>query len=322
MVCLLPIRALGVADGGCYWVVLICTIPLLASFFPLTSTIRTTLASSLSTAFCFSNLFFLGLAQRDVGRTSPSPRLHSALLLLLVLSLLLTFPLLPLILPSLSDSAALLPVILVITILLAMSTAYLQSAVFALAALWSTSGVLGVMSGQGGIAVLVSLAQVLLAVISAFHSSDPVEGERGGESKLAGVGLWGLGAVGAFGCMLAHRYLVRHEDYGRVSRAITSRRTEANGRKERRTKRLLKTNWEVNLAVAWVFVVTLVSRSKVVAIKALMVLQAVFPPITTAIVSVRENPPVLLQPAVFIPLHFLLFNGKPSFPQWRAAAIS
>lgn len=51
--------------------VLICTIPLLSSFFPLKSSVRTNLASYLSTIYCFGNLFFLGIAQRDVGKVCP-----------------------------------------------------------------------------------------------------------------------------------------------------------------------------------------------------------------------------------------------------------
>ena len=47
--------------------VLICTIPLLASFFPPTSGVKTTLASWLASAYCFGNLTFLGIAQRNVG---------------------------------------------------------------------------------------------------------------------------------------------------------------------------------------------------------------------------------------------------------------
>jgi hypothetical protein len=48
--------------------VLICTIPLLASFFDPSSSTHANLASYLSTTFCFGNLLFLGLAQRDVGK--------------------------------------------------------------------------------------------------------------------------------------------------------------------------------------------------------------------------------------------------------------
>lgn len=46
---------------------LICTYPLFTSFFLFGAT-RSNLASYLSTVYCFSNLLFLGIAQRNVGK--------------------------------------------------------------------------------------------------------------------------------------------------------------------------------------------------------------------------------------------------------------
>jgi equilibrative nucleoside transporter 1/2/3 len=42
--------------------------------------------------------------------------------------------------------------------------------------------------------------------------------------------------------------------------------------------------------------------------------QSVFPPVTTAIISTHVPPPRLLQPSVFIPLHFLIFNSTSFSP--------
>jgi hypothetical protein len=70
-------QVLGLADTP--RTVLICTIPLLASFFDERSATHANLASYLSTAFCFSNLLFLGLAQRDVGKVSLNRRCATAL---------------------------------------------------------------------------------------------------------------------------------------------------------------------------------------------------------------------------------------------------
>ena len=58
------------------------------------------------------------------------------------------------------------------------------------------------------------------------------------------------------------------------------------------------------------------SRCRIVAdrIAHLALHQAIFPSITTSIVSVRQPPPKLLDPAVFVPLHFLAFNGKLARP--------
>lgn len=127
---------------------------------------------------------------------------------------------------------------------------------------------LAVMSGQGGIAVLVSSAQVILAIISALHStSNNGEGIPSQQSNLAGVGLWALGAIGTLGCMVAHRRLMLHPDYHVVLEPITNRSIAAGDRDTMKdpdsngmTARILKKNVLLNMAVGWVFVVTLVSE--------------------------------------------------------------
>ena len=172
------------------------------------------------------------------------------------------FPLLPYVLPKLSSSA-LFFILVTFTLLLSLSTAVLQWAVFALASLWSSQSVLGVMSGQGGIAVLVSGTQVFLAIFSALGAKAPSD-ETQSQSTLAGVGLWALGGVGTVGCIYAHRYLMRHPDYASVLAPLLSRREEAGNsetkRKDREVlKRVFKRNLLLEIAVAWVFVVTLVS---------------------------------------------------------------
>ncbi|WWD15728.1 hypothetical protein CI109_100150 [Kwoniella shandongensis] len=284
------------------WNALICTFPLLISFFPPESSARSSLASVLATSYCFGNLFFLGLAQRQVGQTPPSARLRWSLLLILITSLVLTFPLLPLIFPTLPPSI-LFPALIATTIILSLSTAYLQSSVFALSSLWGSNQVIAVMSGQGGIAVLVSGVQSFLAILSATSSSSPPRGGNEEEqvSKLAGVGLWALGSIGIVGCLFAHNYLVKHPEYEAVlNPAIASPQDEdltlgvgaVVGKEESKTRKVFRKNALLETAVAWVFVVTL----------------SVFPPVTTKILSTHHPVPRLLQPDVFIPLHFLIFN--------------
>ncbi len=135
------------------------------------------------------------------------------------------FPVLPFLLPSLSGSPNLLLGMLGgITLALGCSTAYLQSATFALASLWGSQEVLAVMSGQGGIAVLVSAAQLILALVAAFGPSAPVEGlpdpsdgaADGTSGVLAGVGLWALAAAGTSGCFYALRELRGHNEFANV----------------------------------------------------------------------------------------------------------
>ncbi|WRT66915.1 uncharacterized protein IL334_003880 [Kwoniella shivajii] len=279
------------------WNALLCTIPLLISFFPPDSTVRSSLASYISSSYCFGNLFFLGLAQRNVGKSSPSKRIHWSLILLLITSLILSFPLLPMVLPNLSPST-LFPVLMGTTTILSISTAYLQSGVFALASLWGSKEILGVMSGQGGIAVLVSLVQLVLAMISSSHQQTTLPGDGDEQvtkaSTLAGVGLWALGSIGSLACLVAHRYLLSHSEYTSIS---TSTNTNGNAdydgeEKKGLTYKVFKKNMLLMIAVAWVFIVTL----------------SIFPPVTTTILSTHQPTPRLLQPDIFIPLHFLIFN--------------
>jgi equilibrative nucleoside transporter 1/2/3 len=203
-------------------------------------------------------------------QTSPSPRIRWSLYLLHITSLLMLFPVLPILLPRLSPSSPLLlPLLLLMTTSLACSTAYLQSAVFALAALWGSDETLAVMSGQGGIAVLVSFAQVILAVLGAMRRSAPQSGTNASvQSTLAGVGLWAISAVGAAGCIYAHTVLKAHVEYPNVLAPVIARGAEsarAGGMgapggdvKQGVTGRVFRKNKELEMAVAWVFVVTLV----------------------------------------------------------------
>ena len=319
--------------------VLICSFPLFSSLFPLDSSLRSNLASVLSTVYCFSNLFFLGVAQKTVGsvcliaarlslcrdtrvqstttrtadpaKVSAIDRLRSALLLLIFTSVIATFPIIPFLLPSLTPTLALV-VLLLITLTLGASTAYLQSAVIALAALWGSGEMISVMSGQGGIAVLVSGVQLALAIVTAMGAKSQGKagdsddgGGTGAEpaadepSMAVGVCLWGLCALAAVGCLYASRFLQRHEQYAGVMRAKTASLPPAGAydigvgaSNDGKTSRVFRKNAKVEFAVAWVFIVTL----------------SVFPPITTAITSAHHPVPRLLQPGVFIPLHFLLFN--------------
>ena len=149
--------------------------------------------------------------------------------------------------------------LIIMTTLLSISTAYLQSAVFALASLWGSKQVLAVMSGQGGIAVLVSGAQVIMALITTLSSSD----KASTQSVPAALGLWAMSSAGAYGCMAAHRYLVRHPDYAFVVAPVLARRDQADTHpkgflNDGISKAVFKKNLKLEAAVAIVFIVTLV----------------------------------------------------------------
>jgi len=126
--------------------------------------------------------------------------------------------------------------------------------------MWGPTEILAALSGQGGVAVLISLVQVILAVIGALGGSQPAGDEK--PSMLAGVGLWGLGSIAAGLCWLAFRFLTTHPAYERV---VGSGRIDAvgieggkNGNWDR-SMVVIRKNRLLYLAVALDFAVTLVS---------------------------------------------------------------
>ncbi|WVN85188.1 uncharacterized protein L203_100333 [Cryptococcus depauperatus CBS 7841] len=276
------------------WNALICTYPLLISFFPRESKFRSSLPSLLGTVYCLGNLTFLGFAQRYVGTASPAKRLESSLLTLLIISLLLTFPFIPFLFSHFSTNLLLLSLIL-LSLMLSYCTAFLQFSVFALSSLWGYEQTLAVMSGQGGIALLISGIQLLLAFVSAIgRKEDGIE--QGKEaSKLVGAGLWAACSLGVVGCFMSSRHLKRHPKYHVISVPVAAQNVneeDARRGREGLNKKIARKNWELNLAITLVFMVSL----------------SVFPPVTTRILSTHQPIPRLLQPDIFIPLHFMIFN--------------
>lgn len=194
---------------------------------------------------------------------NPVARLRWTLILLLLASVFMAYPILPAILPALSGGnsggkAMYLPLLVVLTLVLALTCSYLQSACIALAALWGSQETLAVMSGQGGIAVLVSGAQVILAVLDSSRTKTP---EDASSSTLAAFGLWALGAGWAVVCILALRRLTENPDIIDVLAPLAAR-TEGGGdraKNGRVTRLVARKNIRLELAVAFAFIVTLVS---------------------------------------------------------------
>lgn len=179
-----------------------------------------------------------------------------------------TFPLLPILATSIPTSL-LLPLLLLIVFFLNVSGSYFQSAALSLASLWGSTEILAALSGQGGIAVLISLVQVILAIVSALtsHTNGGTEEEQ--PSMVAGVGLWGLGTIGAGLCWLAFKYLSAHPAYERITTVIKHVEEEdshtlgggsgSGNRNWERTVNVLGKNKLLYLAVALDFAITLVS---------------------------------------------------------------
>ncbi len=161
---------------------------------------------------------------------------------------------------------------------------YLQTAVVAVASLFGPSAMQAVMSGQAAVAVVISGVQVLSAVASvrgtspqdtvvALSSSEP-------EEQSAFV-FFGLSTVFLVVCAVVHTWLISLPAYKAVvSQTAYAARLDAaevtglleesgrdvdDGRDLRNTDqknhviRIAKTNRIFNFAVAYVFVVTLVS---------------------------------------------------------------
>jgi hypothetical protein len=174
--------------------------------------------------------------------------------------ILTTFPLLPLFLPTISTTL-LLPSLLTIVLFLNLSGSYFQSAALALASMWGPAEILAALSGQGGVAVLISLVQVILAIIGVLGANQPAGDEK--PSMLAGVGLWGLGSIAAGLCWLAFRFLISHPAYERIvgSGSINAVGVDS-GKKGNwdRSMVVLRKNKLLYLAVALDFAVTLVGR--------------------------------------------------------------
>lgn len=195
------------------------------------------------------------------------------------------FPLIPFVLPRLSPPG-LLSLLLVLAAVLAGATSYLQSSVFAIASLWGSKQMLAVMSGQGGIAVLISFVQVYLAIVAAFASKSPSATPNDGQADKAtivsGMGLWLMGTVSLGACIFARRRIVKEEQSKRVTDLAAAEQYEEIDQIEPemedemapsigkpippssqvhsgRTMAVFRLNILLEISVAWVFVVTLVS---------------------------------------------------------------
>jgi equilibrative nucleoside transporter 1/2/3 len=108
------------------------------------------------------------------------------------------------------------------------------------------------MSGQGGIAVLVSGIQLILAALGTLKGSG--QGEEGKPSVMIGILLWILAGLGGIGCRIALRYISGREEYG----VMLGKRDDGVRADKGVTGVILRKNIRLELAVAWVFTVTLV----------------------------------------------------------------
>ncbi|KAG6919287.1 hypothetical protein DXG01_007419 [Tephrocybe rancida] len=256
-----------------------------------------------SVTFTVSNFVFLAHATAVSKRTSPSHQIRQCILWLSILCFILTI-----------STYLHLPAGLFFTLTLLIGVAqaalgsYLQTSVVAVASLYGPQALQAMMSGQAAVAVAVSSVQVLSSALFIWKSTpeqivaNAIDGQA--EKDSARV-FFALSAIFLVISAFAHNILVSKATYktlvapleqkfvsqmGTVEeqQALASIGRESFTSDKKRIIRVAKANVTFELAVAYVFIVTL----------------AVYPPITT---SVQPTNPAT-HPLLFNAIHFLVFN--------------
>lgn len=150
--------------------------------------------------------------------------------------------------------------------------AYLQTSVIAVASLFGPAAVQAMMSGQAAVAVVVSAVQVLSATAFLWResreSSAVLEKTIPSAEERSASTFFALSTVFLIFCVAAHGWLVRLPIYKIIAAPLeqhknTTESLTSAGRSElpdgkARILRLAKDNIAYELAVAYVFVVTIV----------------------------------------------------------------
>ncbi|KAH0587176.1 hypothetical protein H2248_005984 [Termitomyces sp. 'cryptogamus'] len=260
-------------------------------------------SSYLSVTLTATNFFFLAHATAVSKRTSPSRQIRQCLMWLSIFCLLLTI-----------STYVRLPASLFMALTLLNGAAqsalgsYLQTSVVAVASLFGPQALQSMMSGQAAVAVAVSGVQVMSSALFVWKSTpeqitaNAVNGDAERDSARV---FFALSTFFLLISAFAHNILVSKTTYkilvesleykmipetGSVEhgQALTSLGRENFAAEWNRIMRVAKANISFELAVAYVFIVTL----------------AVFPPIST---SVQPTNPVI-HPLLFNAVHFLVFN--------------
>ncbi|KAJ4500035.1 nucleoside transporter-domain-containing protein [Lentinula lateritia] len=295
------------------WNALITAIPYFLSRLS-GSSLQSTFISYLSITFTLSNFLCLAHATATSKQMAPSRRATISLTGITVLTLLLT----------LSTFLTLSPGFFFTFVLLngiaqAAFGSYLQNSVIAVASLFGPAAVQAMLAGQAAVAVVVSTVQVISAAASVHTSTESMDGPaaidasdvlssraRDPEERSAFI-FFGLSTIFLVFSAAAHRWLVSLPAYHSVVGALEARKPEPElgTDDERRILvsagpsqglltqkqsiwRVAKTNVLYEIAVAYVFTVTL----------------TVFPPITSSILPTNPS----IHPLLFTSIHFLVFG--------------
>jgi len=206
--------------------------------------------------------------------------------------------------------------VLLVAIALGAAAAALQTGGMALASLFGSDAVQGVISGQAAIGVVVSIAKLFSTVASL--DAGPKDGQAEADDRSSAL-FFGLSTLFSVCSLAAYWHVTRTKEYKQImnSAAMNVPPTDINDEtrpliqeappspdslsliqdeetvEPMKPLAMLALNKYLNFTVTFVFVVTL----------------AVFPPITTSILSVNEDPSGIWSlPAVFQATHFVVYN--------------
>ncbi|KAI0347455.1 hypothetical protein BDW22DRAFT_1368089 [Trametopsis cervina] len=259
------------------------------------SVLKSTFSSYLSTTFTVANFGFLAHATSTSQQSTSSRRILLAISWLTLLTFTLTLS------TYIHTSAGVFFAFVIINgICQAAAGSYLQTAAIAVASLFGPTAIQAVMTGQAAIAIAVSGVEVLSAAGS-IHTNGAGEiiAESEPEEKSAFV-FFTLSTLFLVLSAGAQILLTRLPTYKMLMQQfhVTAERSLSNSQpdiaqshgesKQHQLFRVGKANVIYNMAVAYVFVVTL----------------AVFPPITISVLP--TNPAT--HPLLFSAIHFFVFN--------------
>ncbi|KAF9247133.1 nucleoside transporter-domain-containing protein [Melanogaster broomeanus] len=270
------------------------------------SPLSPTFSSYQSSVFTLSNLIAQTYCTITSKQSSPSRRTSVSITAMLLFVALLCFSTFVQATPTLFFSFVLLS-----SVCLAVSAGYLGTAVYAGAALFGTSYLQTVISGQAAVAVAVSAVQVASSAISvwgstpssiaAFVASGGAEDDQA--EGIAARIFFGVSTVFLAFTLVAYTWLTRQPAYRSTAGLLEQHRKAGDEDSEElcglmdggvpsspnvHVLRVLKENFIFMFSISYVFVVTL----------------AVFPAITVTVRPTNSN----VHPMLFTAVHFLTFN--------------
>ncbi|KAF9452165.1 hypothetical protein P691DRAFT_756628 [Macrolepiota fuliginosa MF-IS2] len=266
------------------------------------SGIEHTFSSYLSTTFTAANFIILAHATVTSKHTSPSKRARISIVWLVVLTSFLVFSTFFVSTPGLFFTF-----VLINGAAQAGAGSYLQTAVIAVASLFGPAAVQAMMAGQAAVAVAVSGVQVMSAAASTWGKASSYTSDGSAEERSAFI-FFTLSTLFLVASAGAHAWLIDMPAYKAIAAPLEQQAAKAHhaaldtitpqplvsrGRSEagddrRQAIRVAKANIIYEVAVAYVFLITL----------------AVYPPITTSIMPVNPE----THPLLFSSIHFLVFN--------------